>query len=488
MSRLPSPAPSPAPSAAPSSGLPSTPPGLAAGAGFATQQVHGGDLPDAGFGARVAPIYLTAGFVFESFADARARFAGDDDGYTYSRNANPTNAAVERRLARLEGGVDAILVGSGQAAITVALLGLLQSGDHLLSSASLYEGTRGLFRENFARFGIEVDFVEDPRDLDEWRAKLRPTTRALFGESIPNPKNDVLDVAGVAGVAHAHGAPLVVDNTLATPYLLRPLEHGADVVVHSASKFLAGHGASLGGVLVTGEGFDHAAVPGRSSHLTAPSRALAGRSWTERYGPRAYVEYTRAVIAARLGPTMSPLNAFLLQQGIETLSLRVARHSATALLLAQWLEQQPEVVAVDHAGLTSSPSHDLARRYLPRGAGSVFGITLAGGEAAAQRFVDAVELFSRMTHIGDVRSLVLHPASTTHAHRTEAERLAGGIWPGLVRLSIGLEEPEDLLEDLRRGLAAARTVLAADEGAHDRDLHEGADDLAALVLAPALEG
>jgi len=438
-------------------------------------------VPDAGFGARVAPIYLTAGFVFDSFADARARFAGDDDGYTYSRNANPTNAAVERRLATLERGADAILVGSGQAAVTVALLGLLRAGDHLLSSASLYEGTRGLFRENFARFGIEVDFVEDPRDLAEWRARLRPTTRALFGESIPNPKNDVLDVAGVAAVAREHGVPLVVDNTLATPYLLRPLEHGADVVVHSASKFLAGHGASLGGVVVTGATFDHAAVPGRYEHLTEPARALAGRSYVERYGSRAYVEYARTVIAARLGPTMSPLNSFLLQQGIETLSLRVARHSATALQLAQWLEQQPEVVSVDHAGLGSSPAHDLAQRYLPRGTGSVFGVTLAGGEAAAQRFVDAVQLFSRMTHIGDVRSLVLHPASTTHAHRTEAERLAGGIWPGLLRLSIGLEEPEDLLADLQVGLAAVRAGLDADASpVGDRELD-------ALVLTPALE-
>ncbi|WP_369054217.1 O-acetylhomoserine aminocarboxypropyltransferase/cysteine synthase family protein [Kineococcus terrestris] len=431
--------------------------------GFATEQVHAGAEPDDVHGARIPPVHLTAGFVFRDFEDARARFAGDDDGYVYSRLANPTLTAVERRVARLEGGRDALLVGSGQAAVTVALLGLLGAGDHLLSAASVYEGSRGLFRENFARMGVAVDFVptaaDGGTDLDAWRRLLRPTTRAVFLESIPNPKNDVPDLRAVADLAHAHGIPVVVDNTLATPYLLRPLEHGADVVVHSASKFLAGHGAALGGAVVVGEGFDWAAG-GRYPHLVDRS---SGRSWVDRYGPRAYAEHVRQVVAARLGPTLSPVNAFLLQQGLETLSLRVSRHVATALTLARWLEQQPEVVAVDHAGLASSPSHALAQRYLPRGAGSVFGVTVAGGEAGARAFVDAVRLFTRMSHLGDVRSLVLHPASTSHAHRSPAERAAAGIWPGLLRLSIGLEEPEDLLVDLRLALDAVRDAVAGSE-------------------------
>lgn len=423
---------------------------------FATEQVHAGEQAEGGFGARIPPIYLTAGFVFDDFEQARARFAGDDAGYTYSRIGNPSSTALERRLAALERGDEAILVGSGQAAVTVALLGLLQAGDHLLSTSSIYEGSRGLFRENFARFGIEVDFVEDATDLQQWRRLVRPTTRVLFAESIPNPKNDLVDLQAVADLAHSVGVPFVVDNTLATPYLLRPVEHGADVVLHSASKFLAGHGASLGGVVVTAGTFDWGARPEAFPHLNEPARALGGASYVERFGPRAYVEYTRSVIAARLGPTISPINAFLIQQGVETLSLRVAQHSRNALALAQWLEDQPAVLSVDHAGLASSPSADLARRYLPDGAGSVFAFTLSGGEPAAQRFVDAVTLFSRMTHIGDVRSLVLHPASTTHAQRTGAERRASGIWPGLLRLSVGIEDVRDLLADLQRGLTAVR--------------------------------
>ncbi|PRY11836.1 O-acetylhomoserine aminocarboxypropyltransferase/cysteine synthase family protein [Kineococcus rhizosphaerae] len=426
---------------------------------FATQQVHAGAEPDPVTGARVTPVHLTAGFVFDDFEHARARFAGEDDGYVYTRIGNPTSAAVERRLAVLEGGTDAILVGTGQAAITVALLGILGAGDHLLAAADLYEGSRGLFLDNFGRLGIEVDFVEESAD---WERLVRPTTRAFFAESIANPKDTVLDLPAVAAVAHRHGVPLVVDNTFATPYLLRPLEHGADVVVHSASKFLAGHGAALGGAIVTGDGFDWSGF----GHLTEPANVLAGVSWVQRYGPqRAYVEHTRGVVASRLGPTISPFNAFLVQQGLETLSLRVARQTQTAEQLARWLRARPEVVSVDHAALDDHPSHDVARRLLPRGAGAVFSVTLEGGRAAAQRFVDAVELFTRMTHVGDVRSLVIHPASTTHAHRTEPERLAAGIWPGLLRLSIGLEEPADLLADLEQALVASRAPHRSEQGA-----------------------
>ncbi|GAB3458929.1 PLP-dependent transferase [Kineococcus endophyticus] len=415
---------------------------------FATRQVHAGAEPDPVTGARVTPVHLTAGFVFDDFEQARARFAGEDDGFVYTRMGNPTTAAVERRLAALEGGTDALLLGTGQAALTVALLGILGAGDHLVAAADLYEGSRGLFLENFARLGIAVDFAAGP---DDWERLVRPTTRAFFAESIANPKNAVLDVPAVAAVAHRHGVPLVVDNTFATPYLLRPLEHGADVVVHSASKFLAGHGSALGGVVVTGEGFDWSGF----EHLTSPVGVLGGVSWVDRYGPRrAYVEHTRGVVASRLGPAISPFNAFLVQQGLETLSLRVARQSATAELLARWLLARPEVVSVDHAALPDHPSHAVAQRLLPLGTGAVLSVTLAGGRSAAQRFVDAVELFTRMTHVGDVRSLVIHPASTTHAHRTETERLETGIWPGLLRLSIGLEESADLVADLERALAA----------------------------------
>ncbi|WP_258370195.1 MULTISPECIES: O-acetylhomoserine aminocarboxypropyltransferase/cysteine synthase family protein [unclassified Curtobacterium] len=429
-----------------------------AGFGFSTEQVHGGVVPDSAHGARITPIHMSSGFLFDDFGQARDRFAGDDAGYTYTRLGNPTNASLERRVAVLERGVEAILVGSGQAAVTVALLGLLQAGDHVVSASSIYEGTRGLLLQNLGRLGISVDFVDDARDPDAWRALIRPETRLLFGESIPNPKNDVLDIAMVAAVAHEHGVPLVVDNTLATPYLVRPLEHGADIVVHSASKFLAGHGSAIGGVVVDGGRFDWAATGGRFPHLTEPDRALGGRSHVDRHGDRAFVAYARDVVAARLGPTPSPFNAFLIQQGVETLSLRMERHGANALTIARWLDAQPEVANVDHAGLESNPYHDLATRYLPRGAGSVFAFSLAGGRDAAQRFVDALGLFSRMTHLGDVRSLILHPASTTHAQRTPEERAATGIDEGLLRVSVGIEDVEDLIRDLERGLAAVRSA------------------------------
>ncbi|PPF54838.1 O-acetylhomoserine aminocarboxypropyltransferase [Rathayibacter sp. AY1C2] len=418
--------------------------------------MHAGAAPDGAHGARVTPVHLSAGFVFDSFEHARERFAGEDEGYLYTRNGNPTTEEVERRLADLEGGAEAILVASGQAATASALLGILQAGDRVLSSRRLYEGNRGLLVQNFGRLGIGVDFVDDASDLGEWERRIGPDTRALFGEPIPNPKNDLLDLPALAAIAHRHGLPFVVDNTLATPYLLRPIEHGADVVVHSTSKFLAGHGSALGGVIVDAGTFDWAARPALFPHLNQEERSFGGRSWTEQRGRRAFVSYTRDIVVSRLGPTPSPLNSFLLRQGVETLSLRVERHSANALAVARFLEGRPEVVSVDYSGLESSPSFALAQRLLPRGQGSVFSFTVAGGEAGAAAFIDAVELFSHMTHLGDVRSLVLHPASTTHAGRTPAERAAAGIHPGLLRLSIGIEDVDDLLRDLERGLAAVR--------------------------------
>lgn len=430
--------------------------------GFTTRQVHAGSAPDRATGARATPIHLSAGFVFDDFDQARDRFGGADDGYIYTRIGNPTNAALERRIAALEQGSEALLVGSGQAAVTVALLGLLRSGDHLLSASSIYEGSRGLFTENLGRLGIETDFVDEANDPDAWERRIRPTTRALFAESIPNPKNDVLDIAAVAAVARRHGIPLVVDNTLATPYLLRPLEHGADVVVHSASKFLAGHGTVLGGLIVDSGRFDWERAAARFPHLVT-ERDREGRTRLERHGSRVFASYLREVVAPRFGPAPSPFNAFLIQQGVETLSLRIERHSANALAVAEWLEEQPEVLSVDYAGLPSSPFHELARRYLPRGAGSVFSFTLAGGAELARAVIDAVELFTHMSHLGDVRSLILHPASTSHSSRSDEELRAAGIWPGLLRVSIGIEDADDLIRDLDRAFAAARAVLPVRE-------------------------
>ena len=432
--------------------------------GFATRQVHAraagpdggapGAAPSGRVTPRATPVYLTAGFEFEQWEQAGGHF-GAGEGFAYTRTGNPTTAAVEQRIAALEGGADALFVASGQAAVTVALLGLVAAGQRVLAAASLYEGTRGLLLENLPRLGIEADFVDDATDPAAWERAIRPETRVLFLESIPNARNDLPDLAAVADVAHANGLVLVVDNTLATPYLLRPIEHGADVVVHSASKFLAGHGSVLGGVVVDSGTFDAAASGALYPHLVAPSRT-GGPSVAERHGGRARLAYLRETVAPRFGPTPSPLNAFLVGQGIETLSLRVARQSATALEVARWLAFRPEVASVDYSGLDSSPSYNLAKRYLPDGQGSVFTFTLHGGAPAARAFVEAVDVVTHMTHIGDVRSLVLHPASTSHVLRTPAEQAAAGVHPGTLRLSIGVEDLPDLIADLERALSAAR--------------------------------
>jgi O-acetylhomoserine (thiol)-lyase len=425
--------------------------------GFATRQIHAGAELDDAHRPRATPIYLSAGFVFDDFEQANERFVQTADGYSYTRVGNPTNTAVERRIADLEGGSGALLVGSGQAAVSTAVLALAGAGDHIVSASSIYEGSRELFRDNLARLGIATSFVGDANEPSAWEAAIRPETRVLFAESIPNPKNDVLDVRAVAEVARRHGLPLIIDNTLATPYLLRPLEHGADIVVHSASKFLAGHGTVLGGVIVDAGRLDWSAKPDRYPHL-AVNRGADGRTFVERSGRGAFLDYARSVIALRQGPSPSPFNAFFILQGIETLSLRVQRHSESALRIARWLEAHPAVESVDYSGLASSPYHALAQRYLTRGQGSVFAFTLRGGRDAAKTFTDSVQLFTRMTHLGDVRSLVLHPASTTHVGRTERERLDAGIGQGLLRLSIGLEDADDLVADLDRALAAVQAA------------------------------
>ncbi|AYF96888.1 O-acetylhomoserine aminocarboxypropyltransferase/cysteine synthase family protein [Protaetiibacter intestinalis] len=425
---------------------------------FATRQLHAARPRDE-VRSRTTPIYLSAGFPFDDFDQAAEHF-GTGEGFSYTRVANPTTASAERLIAGLEGGAEAVLVGSGQAAIAIALLGLVDAGGHIVAGASLYEGTRGLLGDNLVRLGITTDFVADANDAVAWEALIRPETRALVVESIPNPRNDLVDIALVADVAHAHGIPLVVDNTLATPYLLRPLEHGADIVVHSTSKFLAGHGSVLGGVIVDDGRFDALRSGALFPHLTAPDR-LGGPSWWDRFGGRARIAYLRENVAVRFGPTLSPLNAFLLAQGVETLSLRVERQSANALGVAEWLAAQPEVASVDYSGLPGNAAHALAERYLPRGQGSVFAFTLHGGREAARRFVNALELFTPMTHLGDVRSLILHPRSTSHTLRTPEELAAAGISEGTLRVSIGIEHLPDLLRDLERGIAAAREAAAA---------------------------
>ena len=422
--------------------------------GFATRQLHSAARPDAGITPRVTPIYLTAGFELESFDQATDLFS-TGDGYSYTRVANPTTAAVEQTVADLEGGAEALFVGSGQAAVALTLLGLLESGQHVVSASAIYEGTRGLFLDNLTRYGIETDFVEDANNPAAWEALIRPETRALFAESIPNPRNEVLDIEAVAAVAHAHGIPLIIDSTLATPYLVRPLEHGADIVIHSASKFFAGHGAVLGGVIVDNGLFDVNST--LFPHLVNPTRT-GGPSFADRVGGRARITYLREVMALRFGPTLSPINAFLIGQGIETLSLRVERQSANALGVARWLEQQPEVHSVDYSGLESNAYHELAKRYLPNGQGSVFAFTLKGGTDAARAFINALGVITHMTHLGDVRSLVLHLATTSHNQRTAEQLEAAGILPGSIRLSIGIEDLPDLIADLDRGLAAVRAL------------------------------
>ena len=432
--------------------------------GFTTRLVQSARAASAT--SRTTPIYLTAGFPFDDLDAAAAHFT-EGAGYAYTRIQNPTIETVERNLAALEGGSQAILLASGQAATVTALLAIVGAGQHIVCSTHIYEGTRGLLRDSLARFGIAVDFISEIDDPDGWRRASRPETRAWFAESISNATNIVLDTATIAAAARERGIPLVVDNTFATPYLVRPLEQGAEVVVHSASKFLAGQGAVLGGVIVDSGRFDPEASGALFPHLVESPRPGVP-SVAERTGGDARIAYAREVIAARFGATPSPISAFLIGQGIETLSLRVERQSANALAVARWLETQPEVARVDYAGLPSHASHPLAQRVFERGYGSVFQFTLNGGAAAAQAFVEAVSVFTHMTHLGDVRSLVLHPASTSHALLSADERAAVGVQPGSLRVSIGIEDVADLIDDLRRALdasAAAASVEADLPGA-----------------------
>lgn len=373
---------------------------------------------------------------------------------------NPTQQVVEERIASLEGGTAAVATSSGQAAESLALLTLAQAGDHLVSSASLYGGTYNLFAYTFKELGIDVTFVDDPDDLDAWQAAVRPNTKAFFAETIGNPRNNVLNIAGVASVAHGAGVPLVVDNTVATPYLLRPLEWGADVVVHSATKYLGGHGTVIAGAVVDGGSFDFGAQPERWPRFHTPDPSYHGAVFWDLLGADgiAYATVLRVKLLRDLGPAIAPFNAFLLLQGIETLSLRLDRHVANAQAIAEWLEDRDEVDSVLYAGLHSSPWYAAARQYLPRGAGGAVAFEIRGGVEAGRRFVEGLELFSHLANIGDVRSLVIHPASTTHSQLDDEQQLATGVTPGLVRLAVGLEGIEDLKADLEAGFRAAKSA------------------------------
>jgi O-acetylhomoserine (thiol)-lyase len=424
---------------------------------FVTRAVHAGRVRETA-AARATPIYLTAGFEFEDFDHAADHF-GTGTGFGYTRTGNPTVRAVERQLAALESGADAVLVASGQAAVVTAFLTVAGAGDHIVSSTHIYEGTRGLLLDNLARLGIEATFVDDIADPEAWRAEIRPNTRALFGESIANARNDILDIAAISAVADEAAIPLIVDNTLATPYLVRPIEHGAAIVVHSASKFLAGHGSVLGGVLIDDGRFDAARQGHNAPHLVLPGRG-GQPSVASRHGGNARIAYARESVAPRFGASPSPLNAFLIGQGTETLGLRVERQSRNALEIARWLESQEAVESVDYVGLPSHPDHAKAQRYLDGGSGSIFTFTLRDGLPAARHFVVGVQVFTHMTHIGDVRSLVLHPGTTSHAQRTDEEREVLGIRPGTLRLSIGIEDVDDLIGDLTHVLQAVEEVVA----------------------------
>ncbi|MGW6413582.1 bifunctional o-acetylhomoserine/o-acetylserine sulfhydrylase [Streptomyces sp. NPDC055055] len=423
---------------------------------FETKQIHAGAVPDPATGARATPIYQTSSFVFRDTRHAADLFALAETGNIYSRLHNPTQDVFEQRIAALEGGVAAIGLASGQAAETLAILTLAGAGDHIVSSASLYGGTYNLFRHTLAKLGIEVSFVEDPDDGDAWRAAIRPNTKALFAETLGNPRGNVLDVRAVADIAHEAGLPLIVDNTVPTPYLLRPIEHGADIVVHSATKFLGGHGTTIAGVVVDAGTFDFGAHPERFPDFTEPDPSYHGLQYWPALGPGAYAVKLRVQLLRDLGPALSPHSAFLLLQGVETLSLRIQRHSENALALAEWLEQRDEVAAVHYPGLPSSRWHEKAQTYLPRGAGAIVSFELRDGVEAGKRFVDAVELFSHLANIGDVRSLIIHPASTTHSQLDEAQLAATGTSPGLVRLSVGIENLADLKADLEAGFRAAK--------------------------------
>ena len=432
-------------------------------AAFETRQIHAGQTPDSATGSRALPLYQTTAYQFRDTQHAANLFGLAELGNIYTRIMNPTQDAVEQRVASLEGGVAALLVASGSAATTFAILNVAEAGDHIVSSPSLYGGTYNLFHYTLPKFGIEVTFVENPDDPESWKKAIRPNTKAFFGETIANPKNDLLDIQAVAKVAHDFGVPLIVDNTVATPYLIRPIEFGADVVIHSATKFLSGHGNAVVGAIVDSGKFDYAKYPDRFKNFNTADPSYHGLVYAQALGVGsafganlAYIFKIRLTLLRDIGAAVAPFNAWLLAQGLETLSLRIERHVENALAVATWLEKHPQVEKVNYASLASSPWNSLARKYAPKGSGSVLSFEIKGGIEAGKKFIEALDIFSHVANIGDVRSLAIHPASTTHSQLTPAEQLTAGVTPGLIRLSLGLENINDIKADIERGFAAAK--------------------------------
>jgi O-acetylhomoserine (thiol)-lyase len=419
--------------------------------GFSTRSLHAGQKPDS-TGARAVPIYQTTSFVFENSDHAAALFGLQQFGNIYTRIMNPTTAVFEERVAALEGGVAGLATASGQAAQFLALTSLMQAGDHLVAAATLYGGTYTQFDVSFRRLGIETTFVE-PDDPENFRKAIRPNTRCLYAETVANPRMNILDIEKVAAIAHAHKIPLVIDNTLASPYLCRPIEHGADIVVNSATKFLGGHGTSIGGVIVDSGKFDWKS--GHFPQINDPSPGYHGMKFSEVFGPIAFIIKTRVDGLRDYGPCMSPFNSFLFLQGLETLPLRMRQHCQNALAVAEWLEKHSKVTWVKYPGLASSKYNGLAKKYMPNGAGAVLTFGIKGGLESGRKFIDSVKLLSHLANLGDSKSLVIHPASTTHQQLAEAEQAAAGITPDLVRLSVGIEDVEDILWDLDQALSAS---------------------------------
>jgi O-acetylhomoserine (thiol)-lyase len=420
---------------------------------FDTLALHAGQQPDPVTGARAVPIYQTTSFVFRDVEHAASLFNLEVGGHIYSRISNPTVAVLEERVAALEKGTGALAVASGQAALHIAIATLMGQGGHIVASASLYGGSRNLMGLTLPRFGITTTFV-DPRDLEAMRKAIRPETRLLFGETIGNPGGEVLDLPAVAKVAHDAGVPLMIDNTFASPALCNPLEHGADIVMHSATKFIGGHGLAIAGVLVDAGRFDWRAS-GKFPTLTEPYAGYHGIDFAAEFGPQAFIMRARAEGLRDFGPALSPQNAFYLLQGLETLPLRMRQHVANARKVAQFLAENPAVERVLYPDLPSHPDHALAKKLLPHGSGAIFAFDLKGGREAGKRFIERLRLFSHLANVGDAKSLVIHPASTTHAQLSAEQLAATGIGEGMVRLSVGLEDAEDLIDDLAPALRAA---------------------------------
>ncbi len=421
--------------------------------GFNTLSLHAGQRPDPVTGARATPIYFTTSFVFKDADHAAALFNMERAGHVYSRISNPTNAVLEERIAALDGGVGAIAVASGQAALHLAITTLMGAGSHIVASRALYGGSHNLLEYTLPRFGIETTFVQG-RDFEAWRKAVRPNTKLFFGETLGNPGLDVLDIAQVSALAHDVGVPLLVDATFTTPYLLRPFDHGADLIYHSATKFLGGHGVAIGGVVVDGGCFDWEAS-GKFPELTEPYAGFHGMDFQEESTVGAFLLRARREGLRDFGACMSPATAFQILQGVETLPIRMERHVSNTRKIVQFLSTQPGVDSIAYPELPSHPDHELAKRLLPRGCGAVFSFNLRGDRAAGRRFIEALSVFSHLANVGDARSLVIHPASTTHFRMDAAALQGAGITEGTIRLSIGLEDAEDLMEDLSRGLRAA---------------------------------